>query len=228
MKETLPSYYFHYQKSGHIEAIKIHTKHKHFIRTDIKSFFPSISKNRIIRVLKKNFSYSFKDAARIAEGSTVSTGEGKTSLPYGFPQSPLLATLALYKSYLGKYLDELNKKKDILVSVYMDDIIISWDNDSLKVKDIKIKLLNASIKSKLFLNKEKNQTSCDKKPLNAFNILINKYNQLEISSKRIEKFKNQFSNGSEISKKAIIKYINLINEQQSLEIKNESSTLQNI
>jgi hypothetical protein len=41
-------------------------------------------------------------------------------LPYGFVQSPILASLALDKSKLGKLLRKLNGRTDITVSVYVD------------------------------------------------------------------------------------------------------------
>jgi len=50
-------------------------------------------------------------------------------LPYGFVQSPILASLALDMSKLGSFLRKLYARKDLIVSVYVDDIIISSDDE---------------------------------------------------------------------------------------------------
>lgn len=76
---------------------------------DIADFFGSVSRSRISRVLKELFPHA--DARRMATVSTVQRPDDATRqiLPYGFIQSPLLASLALHKSGPGKYLDELHR-----------------------------------------------------------------------------------------------------------------------
>ena len=48
------------------------------------------------------------------------------ALPYGFVQSPVLATLVLMQSELGAFLRAA--QPELAVTVYMDDISISCDN----------------------------------------------------------------------------------------------------
>jgi Reverse transcriptase (RNA-dependent DNA polymerase) len=50
-------------------------------------------------------------------------GEPSYSLPYGFVQSPILATLVLSRSVLGTFLREI--ESEVTLSVYMDDIAAS-------------------------------------------------------------------------------------------------------
>ena len=49
-------------------------------------------------------------------------------LPYGFIQSPILATLVLMESGVGTLLRELDAGGDVTVTVYMDDICLSSDD----------------------------------------------------------------------------------------------------
>ncbi len=67
-------------------------------------------------------------AEHYAKWSTVRNPyeEPPYSLPYGFPQSPLLATLVLRQSALGKAIRDL--PPDVLRSVYLDDIAVSADD----------------------------------------------------------------------------------------------------
>jgi hypothetical protein len=76
-------------------------------------------------VLKAFFSHD--EALRIATASTVRHPDdnARRILPYGFIQSPLLASLVLHESTLGKYLDALHRDERFVVAVYMEDIIIS-------------------------------------------------------------------------------------------------------
>jgi hypothetical protein len=47
----LPCYYFHYAKGGHVAALHAHLKNRFFFKIDIKKFFYSISRNRVVPVL---------------------------------------------------------------------------------------------------------------------------------------------------------------------------------
>lgn len=119
------SYFYHLQKGGPVAAIHVHRKNKYFARVDLENFFYSIARNRVSRALQ---------ALGVARGeyygkwSTVKSQFAPPSyaLPYGFVQSPLLASLILSQSALGQLLRELNGK--VVVSVYVDDIALSGNN----------------------------------------------------------------------------------------------------
>ncbi|MBI1869274.1 MAG: hypothetical protein HYS06_13440 [Methylocystis sp.] len=115
-------FYFHLQTGGHVAALHEHRENRYFARADLKNFFYSIAKNRVARVLHE---IGIPKAGYYAKFSCVKNPyeEPSYSLPYGFVQSPILATLVLSQSVLGAFLREI--QRDITVSVYMDDIAIS-------------------------------------------------------------------------------------------------------
>ena len=119
---SFESYYYHFGKGAHIAALHAHREHQFFARLDLKNFFYSVSRNRVKIALKD---IGVPRAEHYAKWSTVRNPyeDPRYSLPYGFPQSPLLATLALRKSILGQAIDGL--PPHIKRSVYLDDIAIS-------------------------------------------------------------------------------------------------------
>lgn len=120
-----PGFYFHLRDGGHVAAIHTHRSKKYFARVDIENFFYSISRNRVARALQH---LRMAGSERYAKWSTVKNpyGNPSYSLPYGFVQSPLLASIVFAQSPLGVFLDEL--AEHLIVSVYMDDIAISGNN----------------------------------------------------------------------------------------------------
>ncbi len=122
---TIEPFYFHLLDGGHVAALHVHRKNHHFARADLKNFYYSISRNRVARALHE---IGIPKAGYYAKCSCVKNpyGEPSYSLPYGFVQSPILATLVLSQSVLGAFLREIHK--EITVSVYMDDIAISSDD----------------------------------------------------------------------------------------------------
>lgn len=121
-------YIYHFKDGSHVKALHEHRKNAYFCRIDIERFFYSIRRNRLKRVLKE---IGIRKAEEFAKWSTVKNPypEGGYVLPYGFIQSPILATLVLTKSPVGRYLHRLNSD-GVTVSVYMDDICLS-SNDKV-------------------------------------------------------------------------------------------------
>jgi hypothetical protein len=120
-----PSFYYHLRDGGHVAAIHAHRSKKYFARVDIENFFYSISRNRVARALRQ---LDLAGSERYAKWSTVKNpySNPSYSLPYGFIQSPILASIVLAQSPLGACLTEIAER--VLVSVYMDDIAISGNN----------------------------------------------------------------------------------------------------
>ena len=56
--------------------------------------------------------------------------EPRYVLPYGFIQSPALATLVLMLSPVGDFLRAVHAQGEVTVSVYMDDISLSSDDET--------------------------------------------------------------------------------------------------
>jgi Reverse transcriptase (RNA-dependent DNA polymerase) len=118
---TFPGYY-HLADGGHVAALHAHRDNVLFARVDIKNFFYSISRNRVARLLHE---VGMPRAGWYAKWSSVPNpyGEPRYALPYGFVQSPIVATLALQRSAVGQLLEAL--PDEITSTVYLDDIAIS-------------------------------------------------------------------------------------------------------
>lgn len=125
---TPPDFYFHLRAGGHVAAIRCHESRKYFFRADLEDFFGQVNRSRVTRCLKEWFPYA---AAREMASESVVRRPALPGfvLPYGFIQSPILASLALDRSKLGSYLRTLDAKSQFNVSVYVDDIIISCDDE---------------------------------------------------------------------------------------------------
>lgn len=115
-------FYFHLRSGGHVAALHEHRKNRYFARADLKNFFYSIARNRVARALHD---MGIPKASYYAKFSCVKNPyeEPSYSLPYGFVQSPILATAVLSQSVLGDFLREI--QTEVTVSVYIDDIAIS-------------------------------------------------------------------------------------------------------
>jgi Reverse transcriptase (RNA-dependent DNA polymerase) len=121
-------FYFHMRSGGHIAALHEHRKNIFFARLDLQNFFYSISRHRVARTIHD---LGISKAGYYAKASCVKNPYKipSYSLPYGFVQSPILATVVLHRSVLGEFLRDI--QSDVTVSVYMDDVAISASNRKL-------------------------------------------------------------------------------------------------
>lgn len=144
-------HYYHFTKGAHVAALHAHRDHRFFARLDLKNFFYSVSRNRVKAALKE---IGVPRAEHYAKWSTVRNPyeEPRYALPYGFPQSPLLASLALRQSALGSAIHNL--PHSILRSVYLDDIAVSADSHSDLVAAFGI-LKEAALVANFTLNDDK-------------------------------------------------------------------------
>lgn len=122
---TFDPIYFHLRRGGHVAAMHHHRDNRSFARIDISNFFYSISRRRVQSSLDR---VGVGNARFYAQWSTVVSpfGEPRYALPYGFVQSPILASLVVATSNLGQHL--LSLPPSINVGVYVDDISLSSDN----------------------------------------------------------------------------------------------------
>jgi hypothetical protein len=130
-KYSFEKFIYHFKEGSHVAALHRHRKNAFFCRVDIHRFFYSIKRNRLKRVLKE---IGVPKPEYFAKWSTVKNPfeGGGYVVPYGFVQSPILATLILAESPIGEYLRNL--PHSITPSVYMDDLCLSGtDKDELKV-----------------------------------------------------------------------------------------------
>jgi hypothetical protein len=144
-------FYYHLRRGGHVAAIHVHRKKKYFARLDLGNFFYSISRNRVARALRE---LEIAGGERYAKWSTVKNefAPPNYALPYGFVQSPILASLVLARSPLGEYLREIAGK--VVVSVYVDDIAISGNNKRVLQRTYR-KLIRKVAVSNFIINDDK-------------------------------------------------------------------------
>lgn len=210
-----PSYYFHLKAGGHVEALRTHLAHDHFLRIDIQDFFGSISRTRVTRCLKDKLGYSI--ARGYANASTVPDPivAKRIMIPFGFVQSQIIAAVCLAESALGIYLGKLSLNPAVALTVYVDDIIVSTSDDVLLeqvLKDIQV----AAKKAKFVLNTDKQEGPAA--VITAFNIVLAK-GSMVVEAARIKKFEDAFATATSESQRAGIKsYVTSVNAAQGLTI----------
>lgn len=209
---SAPSCFYHMRSGGHIKALQSHKHNKYFLHLDIKDFFGNINRSRVTRCLKPYFSYDI--AREIAIESTVRSpvpNANKYILPFGFVQSPIIASICLSKSALGKYLRTLSKNSDFVVSVYMDDIIISANTRNLlldALSDIKTK----SDRSGFPLNDDKEEGPDSS--VTAFNVKLS-HEYLEITENKFSALRDKLlASENKFQKQGILSYIFSVNVEQ--------------
>ncbi|ACS60285.1 hypothetical protein Rleg_5465 (plasmid) [Rhizobium leguminosarum bv. trifolii WSM1325] len=116
------SFVYHFKDGSHVVALHAHRKNQYFCRVDLQKFFYSIKRNRLRRALR---TIGIEKPEYYAKWSTVKNPfpDGGYVVPYGFIQSPILATLVLSASAIGEFIRGLHPA--ITASVYMDDICLS-------------------------------------------------------------------------------------------------------
>ena len=200
----LPSYYYHLQPGGHVAALKAHLGNSWFLHADIRDFFGSINRTRVTRTLKPLFSYAV--ARRWAVDSSVHLPDNpsRNFLPYGFVQSPILASVCLRASALGKYLHQVQKMKGLAVTVYVDDIILSAPDRALVEKSCN-EIQAAAYRSRFQL--DLGPSSGPAPEISAFNIVLSEAS-MAIHPKRFSAFTHALAAGaSEQQRQAIIGYV---------------------
>ena len=214
-----PAYYYHLRQGGHVAALKAHLGQTIFIHVDIENFFQRINRSRVTRVLKGMYSYA--EARDIANLSTVRLPEdatGRYILPYGFVQSTLLASICLRKSALGNYLKQLSSTGGIEVSVYVDDIIISL-NDQARAEEIFGEVNNVAEKSGFELNEKKKQGPADR--ISAFNIELSQHSLHVLPDRWLQFLDALRENENPNRHQAILGYVDSVNPVQANQLQAE-------
>lgn len=214
---TPPNFYFHLRDGGHVKALKSHLHHNYFLHLDISNFFGSFNRSRVTRCLKGLFSY---DQSRgMALQSTVknpSSSPNDFILPFGFVQSPIIASLCLAKSRLGKYLGAINANPIFSVSVYMDDIIISSDVLE-ELQSVLTEIKPISEKSRFSFNQNKQEGPSSR--ITAFNIELSN-ELLQLTIERLKEFQKVYRETDNVHVlNGIVGYVESVNKEQSLELR---------
>lgn len=207
-----PSLFFHHRKGGHVAAAKIHSNNIHFFKIDLARFFYSISKNQIIKSLKR-VGFSFEDAREIAIESTVSH-DGTIFLPFGFVQSPILASLCFWNSEAFRSLKKL--PTGISKSVYVDDILLSHPNDAGLLDDGASSVLAACERANFATNSKKTHPS--QITMRTFNLDVGS-SELKICEDQFEEFLYRIRYTDTPEQIAgILRYVSYVNEGQADEL----------
>lgn len=207
---VIPNNYYHFNLGGHVAALNLHKSDKIFVHLDIKKFFNSINKSRITRSLKTLFDYS--TSRKYALQSTVKHPKKLPTtyiLPYGFVQSPILASLCLRQSALGIKINNISKFSLVRISVYMDDIIISGNDENLLLNVVS-ELKYAAAKSNFKLHKEEGPSL----NITAFNINLS-FNSTFITHDRYKELWCDYNKTTNNNvKHGIATYVSTVNSNQ--------------
>lgn len=139
------------EDGGHVAALHNHRFNKYFAKVDLSRFFYTVGRNDVRSALK---AVGVRKAWYYARWSCVKNPYSPPSyaLPYGFVQSPILATLVLSQSGVGEFLRSINDQ--ITVSVYVDDIALSCNNMQ-RLDRAYNKLRRIIFESGFFINEDK-------------------------------------------------------------------------
>ncbi len=196
-----------------MSALKSHLDHKYFARADIHNFFGQINRNRVLRHLKRLVG-NYEQAKEYASLSVVPNPNGDGFvLPFGFPQSTVLASLCLSNSKLGKLI--ANAPEGVKVSVYVDDIVLSTAYDEALLSSFFSDLLHAAERSAFPFGSKKLMVPSD--TIEAFNIEL-KENHLVLTSARFNQFRDKIVSEKGIEENArqgVISYVDSINIDQA-------------
>ncbi|WP_210531532.1 reverse transcriptase domain-containing protein [Pantoea ananatis] len=212
-KWKFPLYMFHLRDGGHVAAANYHIENTYFCLIDISDFFGATSQSRITRELNKFIPYDrAREIAKLSTVKNLNSNGLKKVLPYGYPQSPILASFCFRQSYCGKVIHTLSKSGNISISVYMDDILLSSD-DIEKLAHAFNSIKTALKKSGYTVNKAKTQSPSTS--VNVFNLVLSK-NLLKVSSIRIVEFLQAYiSSQNPAEKKGIASYVGSVNKTQA-------------
>jgi hypothetical protein len=205
---TPPKHFFHVREGGHVAALKKHTPQSEFSKIDLSRFYYRVTKNKVIRSLKK-IGLPYDVSAEIAAESVVRTDEG-FSLPYGFTQSPILSSIVMEQSSLGKFLSLISKS--VVTTVYVDDIILSTTDDTALLKEITDELVSKAENSGFPVNSEKSEFVMNQ--VTSFNVQLGN-NSLTITDERMELFFEDLRTAStDAQVNGILNYVRQVNIRQ--------------
>jgi hypothetical protein len=210
-----PDYMYQFRPGGHIAALKKHLPNSSFVRLDIKDCFGSINRSRVTRCLKNLVGYQ-----KAREWTTMSVVRSpaeplKWVLPFGFVQSPILAALCISEGALGSCLRKIHEMRNVVLTVYVDDIIASTREDFL-TQLIREKIEAAISRSRFEINMDKSMGPGSS--ITAFNIII-EHQKLVVHPDRLKQFSaviNSTSNPARIN--GIRSYVGSVNSHQILQL----------
>jgi hypothetical protein len=211
----VPHYFYHLRSGGHLAAVKAHLHNRCFSTLDISGFFDSVSRSKIYRALRSIRIHRQK-AWKIAQQSTVEKVPGSFSLPYGFVQSPVLASLALDRSALGRRLAVLARSNHVQLSCYVDDVVLSGVEECA-VESGRLALIEAARLSNFVINTVKSQLPGPQ--ITVFNIVLSN-GEMALTTDRMHQFEKDLIQATEPATAAIFAYVRSVNSAQGNHLTN--------
>lgn len=207
-----PRYFFHFQKGGHVHAMKAHIHNEYFLCLDLEGFFHAVTRTKVHRALKY-LHFGQRSGWEIAQDCTVKLPNVPGyRLPYGYPQSTILSSLALHLSAVGQQLGRIYRS-GISVTCYVDDILISAERPE-PLRDITFDLAESAKVSGFTLRSIRSSRSY----IEALGITL-QAGKMFVSEHTIRRFEYAMSNGLNPSTSSMIAYTEQINTDQSSYLK---------
>lgn len=205
-----PQNYFHLQKGGHVEAARQHRDAPWLASLDIQRFFDQITRAKVHRVLK-TIGFSRTDAWEMACDSVVDkkAPSRKFSIPFGFVQSPMIASVVLAHSALGVAIRRLVSQGRTL-TVYVDDITVSGPSQDI-VRQAVVELEAAANLAGFAFNRDKTQPPGAQ--VTSFNMVFGS-GQMDVVGDRMAEFEVKIRSGNEYVIDGVLGYVGSVNRAQ--------------
>lgn len=208
----VPHYFYHLRSGGHLAALKAHLHNRCFTTLDISGFFDSVTRSKIYRALR-SIGIDYRKAWDIARESTVekTTRRSDFSLPYGFIQSPVLASLALDRSALGREMKVLARSNHTRLSCYVDDVVLSGVEEDA-VESGRLALIEAAGRSNFIINAIKSQRPGPE--ITVFKIVLSN-GEMALTDDRMLAFESDLMQATPSAAAAIFGYVRSVNRSQA-------------
>lgn len=209
-----PAHFYHFRSGGHVAAARLHQYSQNILGLDLRRFFSQVTRTKVHRALRR-IGFSSAEAYDLACESTVAhDGTNSTySLPFGFVQSMHLASLALHYSALGRAMLNV-RKTGVILSTYVDDVILSADDLALLV-DAQAALTVGAHASGFAFNLEKTRGPAN--IVSAFNLWVGR-NELRVVDNRLNEFRQTVMQPPEAPADATIAYVRTVNAHQAADL----------
>jgi hypothetical protein len=212
----VPHYFYHFRSGGHLAAVKAHLHNCCFSTLDISGFFDSVTRSKIYRALR-SAGIDRRKAWEIARQSTVEKTPGSFSLPYGFVESPALASLALDRSALGRRMKVLARSNHTRLSCYVDDLVLSGVEECA-VESGRLALIKAARLSNFVINTTKSQLPGPQ--ITVFNIVLSN-GEMALTGDRMHQFERDLIHATAPAAAAILAYARSVNSSQANRLINQ-------
>ncbi len=146
-----PDYVFSKKGRSFIDNASEHISLNPLIKTDIKSFFPSVSREMVFNLFAKKFLCSNDIASLLADLCTVPLTDDSGALKQVLPTGSFLSDRLAFWTYVDVF-DQINmlaQKNECVFTLYVDDITISGEKATKKMlSEVRQLLRNNGLKTK--------------------------------------------------------------------------------